>query len=109
MKRLLTVIGIVFALAGLVVAGTDLHASERGDTVRCGAAFDDLGHGDALSTDSHNEMAHAFSGYQSETDFVDKCESKKTIFKVLAIVLGIIGIALIVGSFVVPNPARETT
>lgn len=107
MKRLVTVLGIVLALAAFAVAFTPLHANDRGDTVSCGGAFDDQAHGDALRTDSQNEMTHAFGGYQRETDFTDKCDSKQTIFKVFAVGLGVIGIALIIGGTVMPRHVEE--
>ena len=50
-------IGIVFAIAGFWVSGTDLHAVDHGSTVRCGNPWDDLAHGDAAEMDQKNKLA----------------------------------------------------
>src|ERR1700741_2540685 len=50
-------IGIVFAIAGFWVSGTDLRAVDHGSTVRCGNPWDDLAHGDAAETDQKNKLA----------------------------------------------------
>jgi hypothetical protein len=106
-KRFVVAIGIVFVIAGFGVSGTTLSAVDHGTTVKCGDAWDDLGHGNALQTDIDNKMKHDIGGYGDVTDFVDKCESKKTIYKVLGLVLGIIGLGLLVGGAFIPGRKPE--
>jgi hypothetical protein len=106
-KRFVVAIGIVFVIAGFGVSGTTLSAVDHGTTVKCGDAWDDLGHGDADRTDIDNRMKHDIGGYGDVTDFVDKCESKKTIYKVLGLVLGIIGLGLLVGGAFIPGRKPE--
>ncbi len=99
----------MFAIAGLWFSGTDLHAVDHGSTVRCGGPWDDLAHGDADQTDSKNKMTHDLGGYGDVTDFVDKCETKKTIFKVLGLAFGIIGLGLLVGGAFIPGRKPEAS
>jgi hypothetical protein len=106
-KRFVIALGIVLTLAALGVAGASLHATDHGTTVYCGDSFSDLAHGDALKTDNDNEMKYKLGGYGEPTDFVDKCESKKTIFKVLSIAVGIVGVGLLLGGAVIPSRKPE--
>lgn len=108
MKRFVTAIGIVLALAALAIGLTNLHATDHGSEVSCGNAFDDTAHGDALSTDIKNRAYYRASGYPEPTNFTDRCQDKQSMFKIFAIGVGVAGVALLVGAIFIPA-RREGT
>jgi hypothetical protein len=101
-------IGIVLILTADVVVGITLHATDHGTTVSCGDPLSDLAHGDAVMTDSDNDLKYRMDGNGELTNFVDKCESKKTIFKLLGLALGILGLGLLVASVFIPGPQNRS-